>query len=306
MRKICLAIICMAVLFLEPIAVRADYLDEYEEPAQYRIQTDNGSNGNGGNGIAGSDAARSRNLYAAYLDVVEKCIDQYGDTELEEGPSSGMQHFTGLSFLKLVDFNDDGTEELFLAFHVRTNDPSDNYEQHVYIFNIWGYDGKQAVLLQDGNYLYGFNGGAQKVFFVKNRQGTFFLHGAADSFERNYYYGYTGGKFGLAKSILSEEEYDEESNKWEIVYTIDGEDVSQDRYDSELAAWGSTSSAEEQYVLTPYNDNDREIVQDLIDSTIQFLREHSDQPADVQEEEEPAPDSPFSIGTGTRFHLNME
>ena len=77
--------------------------------------------------------------------------------------------------------------------------------------------------------------------------------------------------------------------------------MSQDRYDSELAAWGSISSAEEQYVLTPYNDNDREIVQDLIDSTIQFLREHSDQPADVQEEEEPAPDSPFSIGTGTRF-----
>ena len=235
----------------------ADYIDEYTGPAQYKINMD------------GVD--ESGYIYADYLNIVNECIIQYGGTEELNGPSSGMKHFTGLSFLKLVDFNDDGVEELFLAFHVRTNAETDNYENHVYIYNIWGFDGQRAVLLQDGNYLYGLNGGAQKVYFVNNPFGTFFLHGVADSFCYNYYYGYEGSSFGLAKSLSWEEKYDASLKKMIKVYTVDGESTSQDHYNSELESWGSPSSAEEEYSLTYTNSSDHDKVINTIDGTIDFL-----------------------------------
>ena len=241
----------------EGIEAAADYIDEYTGPAQYKINMD------------GVD--ESGYIYADYLNIVNECIIQYGGTEELNGPSSGMKHFTGLSFLKLVDFNDDGVEELFLAFHVRTNAETDNYENHVYIYNIWGFDGQRAVLLQDGNYLYGTNGGTQKVYFVNNPFGTFFLHGVADSFCYNYYYGYEGSSFGLAKSLSWEEKYDASLKKMIKVYTVDGESTSQDHYNSELESWGSPSSADEEYSLTYTNSSDHDKVINTIDGTIDFL-----------------------------------
>ena len=234
-----------------------DYIDEYTDPARFNIDMD------------GID--ESGYIYSDYLNIVNQCINQYGGTEVLNGPSSGMEHFTGLSFLKLIDFNGDGVKELFLAFYVRTNSASDNYENYVYIYNIWGFDGQKAVLLQDGNYLYGLNGGVQKVFFVNNSYGTFFLHGVADSFCHNYYYGYEGSSFGLAKTLSWEEKYDASSHKMIKVYTVDGESSSQDHYNSELDLWGSPSSADEEYSLTYTSSSDHDKVVNMIDSTIDFL-----------------------------------
>ena len=271
MKKLCSVLACIAVLVLSSLPVHADYLGDYEASAKYKIQMDAET--------PGEIEAGYRNRYAAYLDVVEKCVAQYGETNTMEGPSGGMQHFTGLSFLKLIDFNDDGVEELFLAFHVRTNDVLEDWEEHVYIYNIWGYDGEKAVLLQDGNYLYGFNGGYQSVFFVKNEFGTFYLHGAADSFQYNYYYGYTGDRFGLAKTLKWEEEY----NPMRNVYMIDGSEVSEGLYNSELKLWKDTSEADEKYSLTFYNNDERDKTWDLIDETILFLQQHCQELSVTQE-----------------------
>ena len=276
MKKLYLIIICITLLFLRPIPVHADYLGDYEAPAKYKISMDAGSDSQT-DGFIGTVENASKNRYAAYLDVVEKCIGQYGDTDSLDGPCYGMEHFTGLSFAKLIDFNDDGTEELFLVFYVRTNDASESYEDYVYIYNVWGYDGEQAILLQDGNYLYGFNGGYQAVFFVDNPFGTFFLHGAADSFQYDYYYGYEGDKFVLAKTLKRDEHYDNSSKRLKQVYTVDGKSVSQDFYKEESELWGTTSDPAEKYILTYSSDSERDKTYDMTYDTIVFLQQHSEE-----------------------------
>ena len=279
MKKICFAAVCIAILLTNTLTVSADYLDEYVEPARYKIRMETRTKE--------KNEAETSNRYACYLDVVNRCIGQYGETEIEEGPSGGMQHFTGLSFLKLIDFDGDGAEELFLVFHVRTNNVSESYEEHVYVYNVWGYDGTKAVLLQDGNHLYGFNGGHEMVFFVKNRFGTYFLHGAADSFQYDYYYGYKDSKFGLAKTLLMDERYDEAAKKLRYVYTVDGKNVSEEVYKSEAGKWGTFSSADEAYTLTFYDTKDRDTVLELIDETISFLQEHAESSVPQEEPQEP-------------------
>ena len=272
MRRLYLTIICMTLLFLRPLPVHADYLSDYEAPAHYTIQMDAGADPQT-DGPVSIEANTSKNRYAAYLNVVENCIEQYGDTDSLEGPSYGMEHFTGLSFAKLIDFNDDGTEELFLVFYVRTNDVSESYENYVYIYNVWGYDGEQAVLLQDGNYLYGFNGGYQAVFFVENPFGTFFLHGCADSFQYDYYYGYEGDNFCLAKTLKQDEQYDESAKRMNQVYTVDGKSVSQNFYKEESALWGTTYDPSEKYVLTYSSEAERDKTYDMTYDTIVFLQQ---------------------------------
>ena len=282
MRRLYLTIICMTLLFLRPLPVHADYLSDYEAPAHYTIQMDAGADPQT-DGPVSIEANTSKNRYAAYLNVVENCIEQYGDTDSLDGPSYGMEHFTGLSFAKLIDFNDDGTEELFLVFYVRTNDVSESYENYVYIYNVWGYDGEQAVLLQDGNYLYGFNGGYQAVFFVENPFGTFFLHGCADSFQYDYYYGYEGDNFCLAKTLKQDEQYDESAKRMIQVYTVDGKSVSQNFYKEESALWGTTYAPSEKYVLTYSSEAERDKTYDMTYDTIVFLQQHSEELAITNE-----------------------
>ena len=256
------------------IPTQADYLGEYEEPAKFRIRVDiDEEEAEAGEG----EKTAAGNRYAAYLSIIEKCIAQYGDTDSADGTEYGYLHLTGLSFLKLVDFDKDGIEELFLVFHVRTNDESQPYEEHVYVYNVWGYNGRKAVLLQAGNHLYGFNGGQQSVFFMEKPEGTYYLHGAADSFQYNYYYGYDKKQFGLCKTIKGELP----SDSWEV----DGKAVSGEKARKELKEWGRTSDAKEAWCLT-YSKEEIEKVRKLIKGTINFLQRHSKEQKPVPEEKE--------------------
>ena len=120
------------------------------------------------------------------------------------------------------------------------------------------------------------------MYFVKNPFGTFFLHGVADSFQYDYYYGYEGDKFGLAKSLLRDEQYDASGNM-SIVYSVDDKNVSEEVYKEEAALWKPASEANENYVLTYYNTEERDKVWDLIDDTCKSLQQHSEELAITRE-----------------------
>lgn len=221
------------------------YEDVLTRPSDYRID------------MTSSDGMVFSTAYAAYLDVVMKCIEQYGNTELVDGFNPGQQHFTGMSFLELVDFNHDGVEELLLSFWV---------EGAGYVYNVWGYNGEKAVLLQDGSGFYGTNGSVQTVYLVNNATGTCLLRGSSDSFEYYYYYGWSGQQFGLLKQLSSEEDS-------RIGCMIDGQNVSPEQLEEARNAWGSVSTAVERYCLCPYDANEGTRTWDVINSTIQKLQD---------------------------------
>ena len=271
--RLCL-IMLMIIIPVQSVSAYEDWVKQYLDPADHKIEM--------------GDETGYANCYAAYLDVVEKCIEQYGDTDYADGPSSGTQITTGLSFLKLVDFNGDGTEELVLVFNSRPKEDSGRYTTWDYVFNVWSFDEEQAVLLQDGTGLFGTNGGIQTVCFVKNQYGSFLRRGAADSFQYYFYYGYKkDNDFGLAKVLAWEELYDEAAGDMRREYTVDDELVSEEKYNAEMETWNGNSSDSEAYLLTPWNTEEKEKTKAVIDETMRLLQQHSRDKEEPEEKEEP-------------------
>lgn len=225
------------------------YQDFWTEPAEYKID------------LGGTADTVFSNAYEAYLNVVIKCTEQYGTTDLKESPFYGGQMFTGLSFLSLVDFDGNGTEELLLVFYV--ND-------YGYVFNVWGFDGQKAVLLADGSGLYNTNGGMANVYLVRNAFGTYVVRGNADSFEYNYYFGYAGQEFGLVKYLGTESGYESYSPDGG---EIDGIPVSGEEWNAALAEWGDPLDSTERYCLTPYNESEKSRTMAITNETIQKLQQ---------------------------------
>lgn len=198
----------------------SDYIDWLTAPAPYKILIDT------------EQEFDSR--LAAYRYIVEQCILQYG----EPGTETEQSWFLckGLSFLKLVDFDNDGNDELVLVFCAVPDEASVNErtlrDGYAFVFNIWGYNNGKAVLLQDGQNLYVTNGGVQSVQIITNEFGTFLEKGGSDSFSYDYFYGYTDTGFGLVKNLMYE---------WTDIgdYWIDGEKVSKESWMPENEAWNA-------------------------------------------------------------------
>ena len=68
----------------------SSYQNHFTEPAEYSID------------LGDTQEMQFSDPYAAYYNVVQKCIEQYGNTAIVDGFNYGQQHFTGLSFLKTV------------------------------------------------------------------------------------------------------------------------------------------------------------------------------------------------------------
>lgn len=227
----------------------SSYQSIFTQPAEFKID------------LGETNKTVFSNAYAAYLSVVTKCIEQYGETALTEGPVARVEQFIGLSFLDLIDFDQNGTEELLLVFSVK---------DYGYIFNVWGYDGQRAVLLTDGTGMYGTNGGMSTVYLIRNTFGTYLIRGSADDFEYNYYYGYAGQEFGLARYLG----YDAPGIAGN--YTIDGNPVSTEEWSAALAEWGSTTDSQEKYLLTPYNEDEKRRTWSVINETMQKLQQYAE------------------------------
>ena len=82
----------------------------------------------------------SQQRNAAYRDKVEELIGKYGKPALKEG------YYGGVAFVRLIDFDDDGNEELYCAYA----------EQNIYADQqeIWGFEDGKIISLAKGNINY--------------------------------------------------------------------------------------------------------------------------------------------------------
>lgn len=94
----------------------------------------------------------------AYFDVVEKRIERYGEAEIVE--ENGESYIDGVAVVRLVDFNNDGNEELLLVYRKQLKRSATNANNGEYI------------IVEDPTYcveVYGWNGAiAQKLFSRDN------------------------------------------------------------------------------------------------------------------------------------------
>ena len=78
-------------------------------------------------------------MYSAYLRVLENAQMQYGSFQKQEYASS-----TGIGYAQLIDFDNDGTDELLFCNGIEGTPP--DYQYHIYTYK--NYD---AVLLTEGS-----------------------------------------------------------------------------------------------------------------------------------------------------------
>lgn len=186
-------------------------------------------------------AEQHREDYQAYAKVVEDYEAQYGPMQPSalEDTTLGM---TGLCYLDLLDLNQDGTDELVLAYGWR--EQQDGYTIKKHASEIWSLRDGEAFKVGNTE-LFGTNGGIQSVVFTRYQGQLYQVGGSADSFCYRDYYAY--GPEGI--SVVRSSRQDEAEGGMSC--SIDGEPVSSEEWTFLEDQWMDGS-----YTYMLYNDED--------------------------------------------------
>ena len=132
---------------------------------------------------------------SAYRNLIQSYEKKYGEAQLNEQ----KQFWTGLCYAKLLDFNNDGINELILAYQTEKYN-KDKVQYHV---ELWKYDGKSAKRVTSriswsGNNIPYFGG-----FSICKYNGKFLLNITNNAGWNNYYYGaQSDGSVGLVHKLI--------------------------------------------------------------------------------------------------------
>lgn len=165
-----------------------------------------------------------------YAELVHQYEEAYGKPQLLY-PNDFSDMLTGLCFIKLVDFKQDGDAELLLVYE----DDDDAYVLGKYTFEIWSFEDESLSMLDSGE-LFGTDGGIWSVILTEYEGKQYLVTGGADSFSYNYYHGYGEEGFGIVREAIWDEE-ERENNKWVQVFSIDGVNVSEEQWWNEENVW---------------------------------------------------------------------
>lgn len=183
--------------------------------------------------------ADSNSPLMAYQNLIKSYEEKYGSAKLNVNEEK--QFWTGLCFAKLLDFNDDGVDELILAYQEETSQ-IDNVK---YYIELWEYAGESAQkeasqISWSGNDSPYFGG-----FSICEYNGKYLLNLTDNAGWENYYYGSKNdGNVGLVHEIVWEG--DEIEGDW----YLDGEHISVETYQNYYetyhanATWYGFSQAE--------------------------------------------------------------
>ena len=93
----------------------------------------------------------------AYFDIAEKRMERYGQGAVEE--KDGSKYIDGVGVVRLVDFNNDGTDELLLGYRKQIKQSATN-----------AYNG-EFIIVEEPTYcieVYGWNGAIAKKLFSRD------------------------------------------------------------------------------------------------------------------------------------------
>lgn len=166
--------------------------------------------------VKGSSSKKER--YKAYAEKIKEYEALYGVAK-ENMEREWYSFISGLSFIKLVDFEHNSQEDLLLVYRTNvTTDYGTTYD--TYKFELWGFQDNGITMLDTGE-LFGFDGGLTFVYLTEYEGKTYLVTGSSDDFGYFYYHGYANGKFGVVREVIWEE-----SANGKIESKINGEPVS--------------------------------------------------------------------------------
>lgn len=181
---------------------------------------------------ASEDNITQEQLYELFRKVIMNAEAQYGEPQKYD-VDDWASMLDGVCFARLVDFNHDGLEELILVYE--TNE--EGYHLGNFRFEIWCYNGDNLTIADSGG-LYGTDGGTKTLCITEYNGNTYIISGMGDDFDYQYYHGYGENGFGIVREATYEWCPDTDN----IVYTINGYDVSEGQWTAEQDAWRADAS----------------------------------------------------------------
>lgn len=88
-----------------------------------------------------SDSTTSNTVYALYYQKVQEYLATYGEPSIVTG-SSGFKGISGLAYARLIDFDNDGTDELYLIYSTKSKAELASASTLVnmgYVSEVWAY-----------------------------------------------------------------------------------------------------------------------------------------------------------------------
>ncbi|MBE6816427.1 MAG: hypothetical protein E7520_01840 [Ruminococcaceae bacterium] len=145
----------------------------------------------GGGDAAVKAAAINASLNGSYYRIIEELNQKYGTAKYVE--KNGLAYIKGLAVVDLIDFDNDGRDELMLIYRKtvksRTEDYHGNYvsvEEDKYYIEIYRYNGNSAVIAYKGEGISNsLNSSADQYFVLEKKGGvTNYCHNSFSS--KNY------------------------------------------------------------------------------------------------------------------------
>lgn len=159
--------------------------------------------------------------YAAYAEVVRSYQAQYGPEciqQISSGPDM-LNHLMGVCVVRLIDFDQDGTLELMLAW------PESNAVYHSYRYAIWtSLDGMAAEQICENQILDGVQYYNPFIKLVSRADGVFLGEDASSPYVSEAHVYRSISLSGLSNAlILGFEPYSEEEQYWVNEQSVDSD-----------------------------------------------------------------------------------
>ena len=169
--------------------------------------------------------------YKEYAKIVNNLINTYGKIRIK----NDTYFVLGLCYAELIDFNNDGIEELYVIY----SEESDDYAPK-YTYEVYGCQNSKIEKLSNGE-PYGTDGGIKHAIISQYNNQKYVVTGGSDAFSFEYYYGFNSdGKFELIKSFECEDFS-------EGVFKIDGKEVNDSQWNKDSEEWRKNSKSYEIY-----------------------------------------------------------
>lgn len=158
--------------------------------------------------------------YQAYAEKIKEEEEKYGAVKVQNQDSYACM--TGVCFVDLVDFADNGKEQLVIAHQ--------NIEREC-SYEIWSWEEGQMVLMETGD-LFNSDGGVHEVMYSHSKGKTYLVTGEMSDLVDYAYHGYSGDGFGWVFEMSMDMLADEDEK-----YYVNGQVVSEDVYDEAYDSW---------------------------------------------------------------------
>lgn len=203
-----------------------------------------------------------RNIqYKAYLKIVKELINKYGEGKYLEKTSEcgGVQRYlSGLSVIRLLDFDGDGKEELLCGYYDKED--LGNGQQQIYSF-----DGEKANLVYYNSIPYSGQIFQSHIELIKNNEKIYILTKEnPQTFIREIWSELIDGKITQKVDFNGASEID---GTGRAKYKIDGQYVDETTFFERLDSFHKSGES----IKIPFNEDSRENLQMVLSETDKVL-----------------------------------